>query len=91
MSKHTPGPWKLSNDSFAAGRRFVDADGRPIGRFLPHDQNGAANASLIIAAAPDMLEALQNLENDNGAIPPHAWALVQAAIAKATGGSGERV
>lgn len=44
----------------------------------------AANARLI-AAAPDMLEALQNLENDDGIIPDHAWKLVQDAIAKATG------
>lgn len=43
-----------------------------------------ANARLI-ASAPDMLEALQNLENDDGSIPAHAWAMVQAAIKKATG------
>lgn len=35
-------------------------------------------------AAPLMLEALQNLENDAGQIPDHAWALCQQAIAKAT-------
>jgi hypothetical protein len=42
-----------------------------------------ANAKLI-AAAPDLLEALKNLENDNGQIPDHAWKLVRDAIAKAT-------
>ncbi len=42
-----------------------------------------ANAHLI-AAAPDLLEVLENLENDAGQIPDHAWALIQAAIAKAT-------
>lgn len=42
-----------------------------------------ANAKLI-AAAPELLEALQNLENDNNAIPPHAWDKVQKAIKKAT-------
>jgi hypothetical protein len=41
-----------------------------------------ANAQLI-AAAPDLLEALQNLENDDGSIPEHAWKLCQAAISKA--------
>lgn len=35
-------------------------------------------------AAPLMLEALQNLENDAGQIPDHAWKLCQQAIAKAT-------
>lgn len=39
----------------------------------------------LIAAAPDLLEALENLENDDGSIPAHAWNLAQAAIAKAKG------
>lgn len=38
----------------------------------------------LISAAPDMLEALQNLENDDSAIPEHAWKMVQDAITKAT-------
>lgn len=38
----------------------------------------------LISAAPDMLEALQNLENDDNSIPEHAWKLVKNAIAKAT-------
>lgn len=38
----------------------------------------------LISAAPDMLEALQNLENDDNSIPKHAWEMVQKAIAKAT-------
>ena len=44
--------------------------------------NGGKDTSLY-AAAPDMLNALENLENDNGAIPDHAWRLVQEAISKA--------
>jgi len=43
-----------------------------------------ANA-ILMASAPEMLEALRNLENDNGSIPRHAWKLVQDAIAKAEG------
>ena len=39
----------------------------------------------LISAAPDMLEALQNLENDNNVIPEHAWKLIKDAIAKAVG------
>lgn len=38
----------------------------------------------LISAAPDMLEALLNLENDDNSIPEHAWKLVQDAIKKAT-------
>lgn len=42
----------------------------------------------LSAAAPLMLEALENLENDDGStMPPSAWALVQAAIAQARGES----
>jgi len=37
------------------------------------------------AVNQELLEALQNLENDDSSIPPHAWAIVQAAIAKAEG------
>lgn len=42
------------------------------------------NAKLI-ASAPKMLEALQNLENDDNSIPEHAWRLVQDAIECAVG------
>lgn len=38
----------------------------------------------LISAAPDMLEALQNLGNDANTIPEHAWKLVKDAIEKAT-------
>jgi hypothetical protein len=31
----------------------------------------------------ELLEALENLENDDGGIPDHAWKMVQAAIARA--------
>lgn len=39
----------------------------------------------LIAAAKDMLDALENLENDDGSIPWRAWELCQQAIAKARG------
>lgn len=38
----------------------------------------------LISAAPDMLEALQEIENDDNRIPPTIWKMVQDAIAKAT-------
>lgn len=43
------------------------------------------SASDLLSAAPKMLEALQNLENDDNQIPEHAWRLVQAAIKSALG------
>ncbi len=42
------------------------------------------NAKLI-AAAPDMLEALSSLENDAGQMPDLMWEMVQDAVAKAGG------
>jgi hypothetical protein len=37
----------------------------------------------LISSAPDMLEALENLENDNKTIPDTIWEMVQKAISKA--------
>ncbi len=39
----------------------------------------------ILQVKDQLLEALQNLENDDGSIPHHAWVMVQTAIAKAEG------
>lgn len=44
-----------------------------------------ASIQRVRDAAPVMLEALQNLENDAGQIPDHAWVMVCAAIKLATG------
>lgn len=41
--------------------------------------------SNIIAAAPDMLLALENIENDDGSIPDHTWRIIKDAIKKAKG------
>lgn len=87
-TKHTPGPWIWGTDYrglYGAGpENGVLNYERFEGMWLSYGETREANARLI-AAAPDLLEALQNLENDDGRIPAHAWALVQSAIAKATG------
>lgn len=44
----------------------------------------------LIAAAPDLYRALDNLENDDGSIPDHAWRLVLDALAKASGGAAQK-
>lgn len=99
-NEHTPGPWKwhIEDDwwkseyegrmpylesihgfmvcSYGIRSDGITDEGDPPNRF---DRP-------LIAAAPDMLEALQNLENDDGStMPATAWELVQKAIAKATG------
>ena len=94
MSKHTPGPWVV------VGRLTKYVEARLVGRLIQevaacgptmadegYGQQQEANASLI-AAAPDLLEALIELA-DCGAEawgedrPCVKWA--RAAIAKATG------
>lgn len=91
MSKHTPGPWYVQDDH---GRRYIETSGNDdtIAEIHRRKSKGSvysceeasANASLI-AAAPSMLHALENLENDSGQIPSHAWGLVLMAIAEAKG------
>lgn len=67
MSKHTPGPWqhsvKLSGSENHRGFRIWGADGWALADVQPADEDGTegeANARLI-AAAPDLLEALKGV------------------------------
>jgi len=39
----------------------------------------------LLLAAPDILEAIENLENDDNSIPAHAWSKITKAINKARG------
>lgn len=91
-SKHTPGPWKWSGE-------YTHPCGKPAWTLLgrhglygiltcdqgsaPQDLNDEANARLI-AAAPELLGALQRLVD---AVDPEStgWDEAVAAIAKATG------
>ncbi len=67
MSEHTKGPWHAASYSSKVGSPVVSASGRPIAQivyfqlgegFENHDRESAANGALI-AAAPDLLEALK--------------------------------
>jgi hypothetical protein len=96
-SKHTPGPWTLSAyyPNRVIGDRN-DGEGRYVADCHCNGLNGAeqpedaANARLI-AAAPDLLEALQGMldvyGNDGHLHAPALAALraARAAIAKAGG------
>jgi hypothetical protein len=94
MTKHTPGPWRVSSDedgvSIRMGSTLRDLsyyDNADLWTCESDEEDEAAMANAhLMAAAPDMLEALENLENDDGTtMPPSAWELVQTAIAKAKG------
>lgn len=82
MSAHSPGPWLTAN----AGTRVIDTTGDPIAQVW-EDPPGRANARLI-AAAPDLLAALQKMVSDwQGYCEETEPSMVaaRAAIAKATG------
>lgn len=86
MSKHTPGPWSFDgaiNVAYAGYFSVGFPDGS--GFCVPYDI-GEANARLI-AAAPDLLEALQVLANVTAAdnSPKRIREIALAAIAKAEG------
>lgn len=78
--KHTPGPWAADGERFV---RQVDAPRHVICR-LPYT-NGQRD-QLLIAAAPDLLEALQayvDAADEDAELA--AFNKCMAAIAKATG------
>jgi hypothetical protein len=86
MSVHTPGPWEIDRPA-----RVVW--GGPVPRMVichsPHENNGAHVAANIrlIAAAPDLLDALQAMFDERGRDPQKVVAMCKAAISKATGES----
>ena len=99
MSKHTPGPWSVVEHDHAiciqtespSKTKYGASRYAAIGGFDRNDraqlEEARANARLI-AAAPELLEALQKIAGNtydewtNGA---EAARIARAAIAKATG------
>jgi len=88
---HTKGPWKLSagrNIETESGEFYItygkDRYGNPVFRdFVELDRNAR-----LIAAAPELLDALQDLLKDKYLADPinaDRMAAARAAIAKATG------
>jgi hypothetical protein len=85
MSKHTPGPWIVARDMRGTGNMLVDGVVNAEGRGIANcGTNGEGNARLI-AAAPDLLEALESLLNDQRDASLPALVRARAAIAKARG------
>ena len=89
-TQHTPGPWKLIKGTHYQTIRVdnhVIADMRIIGGYYPYNNADAP----LIAAAPELLEALENaLEIIKGEYPSEQWPdygvpQMEAAIQKARG------
>ena len=85
---YTPGPWSLARDRRFHINQFVDSDGFTLGYVLGSGHEAKANARLI-AAAPELLEALQAcrkyMYEHFSNTQDNAFDLLCAAIAKATG------
>lgn len=88
MNKHTKGPWRLSEEKFST--LYVEPF---ICAIFGTDKTAEANARLI-AAAPELLEALENLHaniaeyariNNLGGFDNQDMQQARAAIAKAKG------
>ncbi len=97
MSKHTPGPWQVLPEEMGKsylrvrgtlpGLRYKIADVRHVeyeGASETEVQMTKANARLI-AAAPELLYALEHILKGSLSLPRFSEEQARAAIAKATG------
>ncbi|HGO9514213.1 hypothetical protein [Pseudomonas aeruginosa] len=94
MSKHTPGPWGQDKWGSLQTEGGQDVLLRGITTISAGSDERIAEAEAntrLISAAPELLEALQDLDALRGPFPPSdeavedAWRKASAAIAKATG------
>jgi len=88
MSKHTPGPWKINGVALPGRYQIDDAANKPVAvtdaRYDLNTGYEQADAnSRLIAAAPDMLEALKLAQTIIGHPDDEGSKLIAAAIAKA--------
>ena len=87
---HTPGPWTVGDEDSPL---LLSGDGTYVAQVISRDETGALRPShaadaALIAAAPDLLAALQMIEEvASGRVPlVNNWvaSVARAAIAKAT-------
>ena len=87
--KHTPGPWTFYDDSNdgKTNRIEIVAIGKTVARIYHSVPAKDLSNARLIAAAPDLLEALLMVLDDPNALDgrPRTYEYVRAAIAKATG------
>jgi hypothetical protein len=88
--QHTPGPWRVEKDGSAEHHNEANVINGADGTLIVYGQVGDADARLI-AAAPEMLEALNEIASwGDGEVGPHmdepdAAHIARTAIAKVTG------
>jgi len=90
-AKHTPGPWEATGNLVRSPMHQPEGLPRGVqivecrdGYFLPHTAEAKANARLI-AAAPELLEALKRCRFDSLNMSLADLEFCRAAYAKATG------
>ena len=88
-TKFTRGEWKKYQRNGFGMCRIKDENMRDICDTYSFassisDEESEANAKLI-SSAPDLLEALMNIDNDDNSIPKSIWDMRTAAIKKALG------
>jgi hypothetical protein len=75
---HTPGPWHLATDGRTIAHTPADPDApRLIARVGGPKQKGDAR---LIAAAPELLDALQRIKGTTD--PARMWQIASDALAK---------
>lgn len=78
MTNFTKGPWRVD------GYLIIGDNGYTICDLWDYTTYYTNNAHLI-AAAPEMYEALKNIENDDNSMNETAWLMIKDALAKAEG------
>lgn len=77
MSKHTPGPWLYGQDGFSLGNGVVysrHANGNPKDICTVRGWGADQQANVrLIAAAPDLLEALEEMVNNEEQVEFESW------------------
>jgi hypothetical protein len=81
-AKLTSGMWRIDPQKWS---RVIDRCGQPVAS-VEGDADSNANSSLI-AAAPDMFELLENLEND-ASVPDAVQQEIQLVLRRARGDFG---
>ena len=61
MSKHTKGPWTQNGSKVRNANRCIVADVRDLDHANPATAHAALANARLIAAAPEMLEALKDI------------------------------
>jgi hypothetical protein len=88
--KHTPGPWTAE----ACFRYDRSTQSRVPDGFEIHGPEHQGVAGIVeneadaplLAAAPEMLELLETIENDTGMVPEWLWDRIKNVCRKARGG-----